>query len=120
MNTVIKSDPLESHLAALTTKAWGFWHASKRNGKPTISYQDAAVKAIEGNNELALPSDALSRVSVQSIVSRMQARATEIKSENREVELAKKAQQGFGFVATVVASKESLQKKQKASQEVLL
>lgn len=115
---VIRGEPLQDLLVKLTKKAWKIWWERKNAERP-ISHRDAAIEALSGNQELSLPSDATSRVSVESIVARMQATARENREKRRNAKEAAKAQPDLFVVESSVAPSLA-RKKPKASQGVLM
>lgn len=104
MDKVFKGDPHQDLLVRLTGKAWQIWWKNKHEGR-VISHEDAAVQALQGNQELALPSDATGRVSVQNIVDRMRATARESREKRRDAKEAEKVQHNFAFVTSASVCK---------------
>lgn len=104
---VSRQDPPQDLLERAERSSWKiFW--KKRNEGFPISYEEAAIKVVEGNSDLAMTPDITSRLNVQDIVRKMKETSQKTRENKRAKTEDSRRQVEFASMTSVSPRKKKI------------
>lgn len=101
-----KEETPQDLIRRIAKKSWVIFFREKKAGNK-ISRRDAISKALQGNDDLKLPSDILERVSLFAVEQHMITTANKTREKNKDKKEAEKLQPTFRGFETPTGRKKS-------------